>query len=930
MANVIHARTRQPDSRGLNRERLDIVLSQIASHRMTFVIAPAGSGKTTALAQFVSTTTMHVVWYNIDSLDGSTERFLAYLQAAIRHPNERTGGLPWRNADDALVELEQLDDQIVIVLDDFHLIRGQPAESLVAQLVNGLPSNVHIAIGSRLTASFDTSRLRLDGDLLEINADDLRFRTWEAENLFEQTYGMLLRPDDVAQLTRQVAGWAAGFQLFHLAARSKSPIEQRHLIRTASTRSTLARQYLTQNVLSSLPHPLRNFLLQTSVLGVVSGELVDDLLDTDGGERHLRRLVELELFVHRLDDTTYRYHEVLRSHLEAELADSCDHSELAARYSRAADLLEGAGHTGEALRCQIRAGNQAAVSRLAGQACTDATMVGGGWLDALNDVALHQGVGDPWISMALARGEIVAGRFERARAHYRRAEELFGYAEVGTTCRRERADLESFLEPLNPPAAGWLGDLHLGLHSDPLGAVARLDHFATPSASVASGSLLFMAGRLDDAAARFDEALLSDAAPDWVIAAGRLGRQLVRLLHGPADVAATMMVIDRLTGSLESAWLVRFARAVVAMAPGSVDPDEAVRVAEQCEADSDVWGAAFAHLCAGVAHISDPEISTRHFRAALSIADQQRSSVFAAAAHAGLAHVLPAAERATHADEAQRLARRMGLDRAPIDVLVELAANREPVVPKSDAPMTVSPGPVGDEKAVTVRCFGELTLGGNSVEIGHLRPRALEVLMRLAVEIGHPVHRDRLIADLWAGADPQSAVRNLQVAVSAIRKALAADESSVSIDRVNGGYMLTEPSNGVCDLREFRCLQSRLDHASNKTVDATDEAERALALCVGELLPAAGTADWAVAEREQIRLVAARLARNASAEALDRDDPSTAIRIAERGLEFDRFDDALWRTAIDAHLLQGDAGAAETTRRLYRSALDELGLHVAH
>lgn len=925
MGIVIEARTHSPAGRGLRRERLDLLLSQIPGRRLTLVTAPAGSGKTTALSQFAANSKLRVAWYSVDSLDGSPDVFFEYLRGAIGHVAGPLGdGVdePWTSYLDVLQHLERLGPEpLVIVMDDFHLIAGQPAEALVAQVLRQLPPHVHVAIGSRLVPNFDITQLRLTDDVLDIDADDLRFRTWEAEHLLDETFGLLLRPDDVARLTRQVAGWAAGLQLFHLAARGKSPPEQRRLIRTASTRSVLARQYLTENVLGTLPEALREFLVHTSVLGVVRGDLADDLLDREGSDGDLERVERCGLFVVRIDDTTYRYHEVLRAHLEAVLAEMLPTNELTERYARAAELLESAGYAGEAVRCHVRAGQRAEVSRLAGRACVDPSMTTSTWLDVLDEVVSPESGGDPWISLAQARGEVAAGRLSQAGAHYRRAQALFGEADMAETCRHERSALDSFVDPLNPPPTGWLGDLHRGLRDDPLGAARDLFDVGTAEASVASGALLFLAGRLDEAADRFDAALLSDGLPDWALDAGRLGRQLIRLLHGPSDPTATLALIDRLTGSLGNIWFERFAQAVVAMASDSIPDEEAVRVAERCEADGDPWGAAFGLLCAGIATSDRPDTSGELFTRALRIGETQRSLVIAAAAHSGLARVSQGSDGERHALQAKRLTRKIGLDEPPTDILFDLVlprldgAHGDPATDRAPAPT-----------AIVLHCFGDALVVPGGSDIDQLKPRAREVLMRLAIEIGHPVHRDRLIADLWVGADDRSATRSLQVAVSAVRKALAAVGAPFSIERADSGYVLTEPSIGSCDLLEFNRLAEQFDRGTGDADTRITAAESALALCTGELLPGAGTAEWVLPERRRFRLLAARLARRAGELALEQRRDDVATRLARTGLEFDRFDDALWRLAINAHRAAGDEGSAERFRRDYHRMLDELGV----
>ncbi|MCB0969325.1 MAG: AAA family ATPase, partial [Ilumatobacter sp.] len=377
-------------------------MSQIVRHRLTVVHAPAGSGKTTALAQFAHDAPVPVAWYTVDALDGGATTFLAYLQRSI----ERTLGVDeapwWPHADAALLALERLGRPVVVVIDDFHLIAGDQAGEVLEYMVPQLPEGVSFAIGARVAPTLDDARLALMDDVLEIDADDLRFRTWEAERLLDESWGFLLRPDDVARLTRSVGGWAAGFQLFRLAARDRTPAEQRRLARHASTRSRLARRYLTQHVLGALSDEQRTFLLHTSVLGVVTPDLADDLLERDGSADDLARLEASEVFVTRLDVDTYRYHEVLRSHLEAELAESIPAALLEARYARAAELLEAAGYLGEAMRCHVRSGRSIEPGRLARLVDGDVALRHAGLFDDLEPGDTATG-GDPWLLLVRAR-----------------------------------------------------------------------------------------------------------------------------------------------------------------------------------------------------------------------------------------------------------------------------------------------------------------------------------------------------------------------------------------------------------------------------------------------------------------------------------------------------------------------------------------------
>ena len=167
-----------------------------------------------------------------------------------------------------------------------------------------LPDGVRVLAATRRRPDINLPRLLVAGDLLELHPDDLRFRSWEVEELFRDIYGEPLPPGDLAVLARRTEGWAAGLQLFHLACRGRSPAERHRLLASLGTHFALASEYLARNVLADLEHELSEFLLQTCVLGQLTGELCDELLDASGSQAHLAALAERQVFTHAVDGTT--------------------------------------------------------------------------------------------------------------------------------------------------------------------------------------------------------------------------------------------------------------------------------------------------------------------------------------------------------------------------------------------------------------------------------------------------------------------------------------------------------------------------------------------------------------------------------------------------------------------------------------------------
>ena len=443
---VVPAKVRPPRVRWLPRERLDALAGSLWERRLTLVVAPAGAGKTTLLASWAAQAAVPVAWYRAESTDASEAAVMACLERAAAHV---VPGLPagWRNAGDAATALEHANGRrILLVIDDLHTLTGTAAEAALEQLLDYAPPTLAIAAGSRTLPSFNLSRRRVSGELLEVSGDDLRFRSWEVERLFRDFYGEALRADDLARLARRTEGWAAGLQLFHLATQGKPPAERTRVLDGLGSSSRFVREYLTRNVVAELPEELRAFLVATSVMRRLTGPLCDALLGRSGSHALLEELERRGVFTVAVDDEgTFRYHEVLRSHLEALLVASVGEAEARAQAARAAGLLEAAGAVAEALAAYSRAEDWASVDRLlanhgAGLAAGPAT-----WIDALPPSLLVQ---DPWLTLATARRLRAEGRWAQAVEKYARAESLFGGGAAGATCRRERLALAAWLDPL--------------------------------------------------------------------------------------------------------------------------------------------------------------------------------------------------------------------------------------------------------------------------------------------------------------------------------------------------------------------------------------------------------------------------------------------------------------------------------------------------
>ena len=295
-------------------ERLDTRLDAVWQYQLALVVAPAGSGKTTLLARFAERVEGPVGWYRAEAWDADEASF----------PGPRRG----RTGATARGHRHGLDNCCRCAKPS---TPGRPARCCWSSttytrwkgLGRGGPRTAHRLRPAqpdrdrrtRVPPRFNLPRLRVSGALLEIGADDLRFRSWEVERLFRDYYQNPLPPEELARLARRTEGWAAGLQLFHLATRGHAPDERRRVLAALGPSSRLMRDYLTRNVLEQLPADLRSFLVETSVLGRLSAALCDQLLGRTDSERCSPTSNGAACSPGAARGRRLRYHEVLRSYL---------------------------------------------------------------------------------------------------------------------------------------------------------------------------------------------------------------------------------------------------------------------------------------------------------------------------------------------------------------------------------------------------------------------------------------------------------------------------------------------------------------------------------------------------------------------------------------------------------------------------------------
>ena len=350
------------------RPRLAERLSRGADSALTLVSAPAGFGKTTLLAEWLAVVASEgrtVAWLSIDQRDNEPGVFWTYLVAALKTvaPGVGAEALTLLQSPQSPIEgvlaallndIDAISDDVVLVLDDYHLIDSRPVQEGIAFLLEHLPPQIHVVIVGRADPTLPLARLRSRGKLVEIRSADLRFTSDEAARYLNEVMGLALTAQDVAALEGRTEGWIAALQLAALSMQGRDDIagfiagfagDDRYIV-----------DYLVEEVLQRQPDDVRQFLLQTSILDRLTGPLCDAVTGQDGGRARLVALERENLFLVPLDDRRrwYRYHQLFKDVLQAHLRDEKP-DDGAGLHRRASLWYEQNGEPAEAVRHALAA-----------------------------------------------------------------------------------------------------------------------------------------------------------------------------------------------------------------------------------------------------------------------------------------------------------------------------------------------------------------------------------------------------------------------------------------------------------------------------------------------------------------------------------------------------------------------------------------------
>ena len=348
--------------------------------KLILVSAPAGFGKSTLLNEWVRQAQPSVAWLSLDEGDNDLVRFFSYFVGALQTINSTIGQealMALRAPDGVNIEamltsllndINQLTDDVILVLDDYHVIESPPIDKALSFLIDHLPEHMQLVIASRIDPSFPLSRLRAQGHIVELRAKDLRFRADEAVAFLNRVDGLNISNLDAVALGNRTEGWIAGLQL---AALSMQGLEQASDISDFVSRFTgsdrYIQDYLTDEVLKQRPEGTRDFLLQTSILRRLCGPLCDAVRGeaVNNSQTILENLETANLFIIPLDNERnwYRYHHLFGDLLKHRLTRT-DPTLIPELHQRASIWYENEGYLDDAIYHAKAADNKERIANL--------------------------------------------------------------------------------------------------------------------------------------------------------------------------------------------------------------------------------------------------------------------------------------------------------------------------------------------------------------------------------------------------------------------------------------------------------------------------------------------------------------------------------------------------------------------------------------
>ncbi len=399
----------------VNRQHLLDRLNKGLHRPVTLVSAPAGYGKSTLISRWLDISDIPCSWLSLDEQENDLRQFLFSFLAAVQSIFPEAGrgtkamldapNLPPVTvlADTLVNEIDEIDQDFIVVLDDFHFIHEKSVQEFLGKVLRHPPQPMHLVLVGRKDPFLPISTLRARDQLTEVRTHDLRFSASEVKAFVESNLDNPIEDDTAIELAEKTEGWVTGLRLAILAMRGHDDAVG-ELLELKGTTGYVT-EYLITEVLEVQSPAIRKYLLSTSILESFCAPLCDVLCRTDAdpdesaidGNAFIIKLQKENLFPIALDAENhwFRFHHLFQDLLQSQLKRRYSPEEISSLHARAGEWFSENGFIDEAIRHQVAAGDVNKAIQLVEQ--DRQTLLNNDrwsdldkWLSALPDTAIEQ------------------------------------------------------------------------------------------------------------------------------------------------------------------------------------------------------------------------------------------------------------------------------------------------------------------------------------------------------------------------------------------------------------------------------------------------------------------------------------------------------------------------------------------------------------
>ena len=339
------------------RKRL---LQKFTDYKLGLICAPAGFGKTTAIADWAREQT-NLAWFTIDCFDDNPNQFCNYFIHTLDQlkPLSCPAALEVAKQSQSpdlislftllINELSEFNTPICIVLDDYHHIKNAEINQSIAFFIKHMPVNWQVLISSRTSPSLPVSNLRIKQQLFEISENELAFTDLETDDFFAKNTSFARDPKKQQRLRKNVDGWPTALQLVSILSKDTNSFNE-CAEQIGKSNHAYLWDYLDEEVFSPLPAKLQKLLLTIAPLNKIDAAMVNELCTINDGQVQLELLQEQGTFLIAVNNQPnwFIFHSffkaflIHKSELVAEIV--CDHKKIARLWLNRKEIEEALPH----------------------------------------------------------------------------------------------------------------------------------------------------------------------------------------------------------------------------------------------------------------------------------------------------------------------------------------------------------------------------------------------------------------------------------------------------------------------------------------------------------------------------------------------------------------------------------------------------------